>query len=99
MLEMFVIELIYRVPLAKIDASMRAHVAFLNKYYESGHFLVSGRKIPREGGVILALAGSRKEVEAIVQEDPFVERGFAEYRIIEFRASQKAGDMPKRIAE
>lgn len=96
---MFVIELVYKVPLAKIDANMRAHVAFLNKYYESGHFLVSGRKIPREGGIILARGGSRQEIETIVQEDPFVGRGLAEFRIVEFRASQKAGDMPKRIAD
>jgi uncharacterized protein YciI len=96
---MFVIELTYKVPLAKIDANMRAHVAFLNKYYESGHFLVSGRKIPREGGIILARGSSREEIERIIQEDPFVERGLAEYRIVEFRASQRAGDMPKRIAD
>ncbi len=95
---MFVIELMYKAPLAKIDAHMRAHVAFLNKYYASGHFLASGRKIPREGGIILAV-GSRPEIETIVREDPFVERGLAEYRIVEFRASQKAGDMPKRIAD
>jgi uncharacterized protein YciI len=43
---MFIIELIYKVPLAQIDAHMRAHVTFLNKYYASGHFVVSGRKIP-----------------------------------------------------
>jgi uncharacterized protein YciI len=93
----FVIELIYKAPLDQIDAHMKAHMAFLKKYYASGHFLVSGRKIPREGGIILALAQSRDEVEAIVQEDPFCSRGLAEFRIIEFRASQSAPDMPKRI--
>ena len=36
---------------------MAAHVAFLKKHYASGHFLVSGRKIPRDGGIIIA-AGS-----------------------------------------
>ena len=45
---MFVIELIYKAPLKEIDAHMRAHVTFLNRYYASGHFLVSGRKIPRD---------------------------------------------------
>jgi uncharacterized protein YciI len=94
---MFVIELIYKADLAKIDAHMPAHVKFLNKYYASGHFLVSGRKIPREGGVILAVGGSRHDIEAIVKEDPFVARGLAEFRVIEFRASQRADDMPQRI--
>ena len=52
---MFLIELTYTSDLAAIDAAMKAHVAFLNKHYASGHFLVSGRKIPREGGIILAV--------------------------------------------
>ena len=95
---MFVIELVYKAPLKRIDAHMRAHVAFLNKYYTAGNFLVSGRKIPRDGGIILALGDSRQQIEAIVQEDPFYEHGLAEFRVIEFRASQHADDMPKRIA-
>ena len=94
---MFVIELIYKAPLADIDAHMRAHVAFLKKYYAAGNFLVSGRKIPRDGGIILATGTSRTEIEAIIAEDPFYSRGLAEFRIIEFRASQRAPDMPKRV--
>lgn len=94
---MFVIELVYKAPLAKIDAHMTAHVKFLNKYYGSGHFLVSGRKIPRDGGIILAVGKSRKEIEGIVAEDPFFEHGLAEFRIVEFRASQRAHDIPKRV--
>jgi uncharacterized protein YciI len=94
---MFVIELIYKVDLKKIDAHMKAHVAFLNKYYASGHFLVSGRKVPRDGGVILAVGESRDEIEAIANEDPFCRDGLAEVRIIEFRASQRATDIQERI--
>ena len=94
---MFVIELTYKAPLADIDAQMKAHVVFLKKYYKAGLFLVSGRKIPREGGVILALGESREQIEAIMREDPFCQHGLADARIIEFRASQQADDMPKRI--
>ena len=95
---MFVIELTYKAPLAEIDAQMKAHVAFLKKYYAAGHFLVSGRQIPRNGGIILAIAESRERVETIMREDPFCRHGLADVRIIEFRASQRAEDMPKRIA-
>jgi uncharacterized protein YciI len=95
---MFVIELIYKATLAEIDAHMAAHMRFLKKYYASGNFVVSGRKIPRDGGVIIALADSREQVEAIAREDPFCARGLAEFRVIEFRASQRADDLPKRIA-
>ena len=94
---MFVIELVYKADLADIDAWMTAHVKFLRKYYASGAFLVSGRKIPRDGGVILAVGPSRAAIEAIVEEDPFHRHGLAEFRIIEFRASQRADDINKRI--
>jgi len=94
---MFVIELIYKADLADIDAHMTAHVRFLKKYYAAGHFLVSGRKIPRDGGIILAVGTSRQQIEAIVEEDPFYQHGLADFRIIEFRASQRANDIQKRI--
>ena len=77
---------------------MKAHVAFLKKHYDAGSFIVSGRKIPRDGGIILALGESRAEIEAIMREDPFCANGLADVRVIEFRASQTAKDLPKRIA-
>ena len=92
---MFVIELVYKVDLAEIDTRMAAHVAFLKKYYAAGNFLVSGRKIPRDGGIIIAVGRNRREIEAIVEEDPFHAHGLAEFRIIEFRASQRADDLQK----
>jgi uncharacterized protein YciI len=95
---MFVIELIYKAPLAEIDASMAAHVRFLKKHYASGHFIVSGRKIPRDGGIILAVGKSREEIETIMRDDPFCARGLAEVRVIEFRVSQRAHDVEGRIA-
>jgi uncharacterized protein YciI len=94
---MFVIELTYTAPLADIDASMRAHVKFLKKYYAAGNFLVSGRKVPRDGGIILAVGDSRERIEAIAREDPFYARGLADVRVIEFRASQRADDVQQLI--
>jgi uncharacterized protein YciI len=94
---MFVIELIYKAPLADIDAHMAAHVAFLKKFYAAGTFLVSGRKIPRDAGIILAVGQSRQQIERIVAEDPFHTHGLADFRIIEFRASQRAPDVQARI--
>ena len=96
---MFVVELIYKADLAAIDAQMRPHMAYLKKHYAAGTFVVSGRKIPRDGGIIIATAKSRPEIEAIVKEDPFVKLGLAEFRIIEFRASQRADDIDARIAK
>src|SRR5262245_9517949 len=94
---MFVIELSYKADLAQIDAHMTAHVRFLKKHYAAGNFLVSGRKIPRDGGIILAVGKTRDDIEAIVKEDPFHAHGLADFRIIEFRASQVADDIQQRI--
>ncbi len=94
---MFIIELIYKADLTEIDAHMAAHVKFLKKHYAAGNFLISGRKIPRDGGIIVAVGKSRAEIEAIVQEDPFHLHRLADFRIVEFRASQRAADVPRRM--
>jgi uncharacterized protein YciI len=94
---MFVIELEYTADLSEIDAHMAEHVAFLKKYYKAGHFLVSGRKIPRDGGIILAVGESREQIEEIVQQDPFHQHGLARFRVIEFRASQRAPNIDALI--
>jgi len=52
----------------------------------------------RDGGIILAVGKDRAEIEAIVEDDPFHQHRLAEFRIIEFRASQRARDLPKRIS-
>ena len=90
---MFLIELSYKVDLSEIDAHMSAHVRYLKKYYANGTFVVSGRKIPRDGGVIMAVGDSREAIERIVSEDPFCSHGLADARIIEFRVSQRAADL------
>src|SRR5262249_33627616 len=92
-----VIELIYKAPLPEIDAHMAAHMAFLKKYYAAGNFLVSGRKIPRDGGIIVAVGSDRAHIEAIAREDPFCARGLADIRVIEFQASQRADDIQQRL--
>ena len=95
---MFVIELIYKADLAEIDAHMRSHMAFLNKHYAAGTFVVSGRQIPRVGGIILAVGDDKQQIEAIVVQDPFVKRHLADFRIVEFRASQRAENVGELIA-
>jgi len=93
----FIIELIYKADLSEIDGAMRAHMAFLDEHYAAGTFLVSGRKIPRDGGIILAVGDSREAVESVARRDPFVARGLADFRVIEFRASQRADDLAERL--
>ncbi|MDR2236510.1 MAG: YciI family protein [Chryseobacterium sp.] len=81
---MFIISLTYKVPLDKIEPLIPEHYVFLEKYYHSGHFITSGRKEPRTGGIILADAGSTEEAERIIKEDPFYIHQVADYHIVEF---------------
>ncbi len=94
---MFLIELTYLADLSEIDAAMRAHMLFLKKHYTAGTFVMSGRKVPRDGGIILALGESREKIEEIMQKDPFCSRGLASFRVTEFRVSQRAEDIPQRL--
>ena len=87
---MFVLLLSYIKPLEEVDAHMREHVAWLSKQYEAGRFVVSGRQVPRTGGVIVARGDDRKEMEDIAASDPFVTRGVATVEVVQFRASQTA---------
>jgi uncharacterized protein YciI len=89
----FVLLLTYVKPLAEVDALMRRHMAWLDEHYAAGRFLVSGRRIPRTGGVILARGDDRGEIEAIAAADPFVTGGVATCEVIQFRASQRAPDL------
>ena len=87
---MFVLVLTYTKPLEEVDALMRDHMKWLNAGYRDGHFVVSGRQIPRTGGVILARGDDREAIEAIAARDPFVSNGVATVQVIQFRASQSA---------
>ena len=86
----FVLLLTYTKPLEDVDAFMRDHMRWLNGHYRAGRFVVSGRQIPRTGGVIVARGDDREEMERIAASDPFVVGGVATVEVIQFRASQSA---------
>jgi uncharacterized protein YciI len=81
---MFIVTLTYTAPLERIDAYLEAHRAWLGEQYARGLFLMSGRKEPRDGGIIIAHAASRAELEAVLRDDPFGQAGIATHAITEF---------------
>ena len=81
---MFVVSLTYTAPLEQIDAHLAAHREFLAAHYAAGSFLMSGPKLPRDGGIIVAALPSRAALEAVLSEDPFQRAGLARYEITEF---------------
>ena len=84
---MVIIELTYIKPLSEVERFLKEHIQFLDKYYDQSVFIVSGRKVPRDGGVILALTDKASAAE-IIKEDPFHRENIAEYHLIEFEPSK-----------
>jgi uncharacterized protein YciI len=81
---MFIVSLNYTKELLEVDKHIVAHLNYLEKYYASGKFIVSGRKVPRTGGIILVNAVNRSELDLILKEDPFNIAKVADYQVTEF---------------
>ncbi len=90
---MFLVNVHYVLPLEEVDEALSDHIAFLEENYNKGVFVVSGRKVPRTGGIIVARNVDRRELDAILEEDPFKQRGIAVYEVTEFVASMAAADV------
>lgn len=80
----FVLLVGYTAPLSRIDELLEEHRAWLDLHFADGTFLVSGPRVPRTGGAILATAPTRDHIEALVDVDPLVRAGAASYEIVEF---------------
>ena len=87
---MFIVSLSYTAPLTEVDAHLAAHRGYLAAQYAAGVFLMSGAKVPREGGIILAHAPSRAALDTILSEDPFALAGLARNEITEFTPTMTA---------
>ncbi len=81
----FVIESTYLVPLERIDDKLAAHRAHLETGFQRGLLLASGPQVPRSGGMILARAADRAEIDAFLAADPFLQAGYSRYRVLEFQ--------------
>jgi uncharacterized protein YciI len=90
---MYVVLLNYTAPLEEVDAALPEHVAWLERNYEQGHFVASGRRDPRTGGVIIAHRMDRAKLDEILAGDPFGVKGLAEYEVVEFVASKTSPEL------
>jgi len=94
---MFIVELIYKVKLDIVDKFVVKHRLWLDEMYKDNHFLCSGVKNPRDGGIIIALTKSLDELQQLLSGDPFYINKVADYRIIEFEPSKYHQDFAKFI--
>lgn len=87
---MYVVLSTYTAPIEEIDFVLPDHAEWLTKHYEAGDFLMSGRREPRVGGVIIARQMLRGKLDAILATDPFAFRHLVHYEVIEFNATRTA---------
>ena len=91
-MQMFVLLSRFQKSLEEVNRFLMAHSVWVQQHYESGHFLVSGRREPPTGGVIVARAESEQELREILALDPLQQMGLVEYEIVAFEATA----FPKR---
>ncbi|RXJ86505.1 YciI family protein [Arcobacter sp. CECT 8985] len=89
---MFIINLTYIEPLDIVDNYLPLHVKYLEEQYSKNNFIASGKKVPRNGGIILSLLSSKEKLEKVLSQDPFSINKIAEYEIIEFIPSMTSSD-------
>lgn len=61
---------------------MDGHHAWIRRGFDDGVFLLAGGLQPNRGGAILAHNASLEEIEARVQDDPFVAEGVVSAEIL-----------------
>lgn len=83
---MFIANLKYKKSIKEVNKVLEAHLEYLDKYFEKGKFICTGKKsFPELGGVILFDSNNLEEVKKILYEDPFYVEEIADYEIIEFQ--------------
>jgi len=50
---------------------------------------MSGRKVPRNDGIIIAQATDKNTIEKIMEQDPFYKNKLADFTVTAFLANQK----------
>ncbi|ALA17393.1 MULTISPECIES: YciI family protein [unclassified Chelatococcus] len=80
---MFVVTLKFTADKARAAALMDGHNAWIRRGFDDGIFLLSGGLQPGVGGAVLAHNVSRADLEARVNEDPFVAEGVVSADILE----------------
>lgn len=82
-MSIFICKVNYMASSEAVERVRGEHRAYLAEFYKKGNLLLSGPRIPREGGLIVAKFNNKDEVLEFSKNDPFVKQNIAEYEIIE----------------
>ena len=80
----------YTRPLAELDALRPEHLAFLDGLGDL--VVMSGRREPPVGGVIVLRGSDPAEAERVLSADPFVRAGAADYVCTAFASTRGVTD-------
>lgn len=87
---MFLISITYTQPLPAVERVLEAHRRYLREAPLASRIVMTGRRRPPTGGLVMLRADSRAEVEAFVQADPYFTENVAAFDIVEFDVAQVA---------
>lgn len=81
----FVIEIEYTAAMERIEQVVPAHRAYYKAGYETGLLLCSGPQNPRVGGIAIARAETRENLDIFLKNDPYLLENVAIHRVKEFQ--------------
>ena len=94
---MYLVLLTYLVEESKILPLRQQHYAFVDRYFESGVFLLGGRRVPATGGFILARGVSEEQLMSIMAEDPYLAAGLVEHSLIALEPTRSQPEFARAV--
>ena len=83
---MFLILLRYKKSLEEVNAVRPQHLEFLSQGFDDGKYVLAGRGVPAEFGVIIARGSDSDAARELAEADPYVQSGVADYELLRFEA-------------
>ncbi|MFC7528921.1 YciI family protein [Actinoplanes sp. GCM10030250] len=71
----------YLKPLAEVDEAREDHLSFVAELENRGFCVTAGRQDPPNGGILLLDVDTEAEAQALIADDPYVQRGLAHYAV------------------
>ncbi|WDE11844.1 YciI family protein [Thalassomonas haliotis] len=87
---MFLINMTFVKELSEVDLFTADHRDYMAKQYETGKMLFGGRKVPREGGIIVSKHDSLHDLMQVMENDPFIINKVATFDVVEFEPVMRA---------
>lgn len=96
---MYLIAITYTQPLEAVERVLPAHRQYLRDAPLAARIVMTGRRSPPTGGLVMLRADSREEVDAFVRQDPYFTENVAAFEIVAFDVAQVAPGLETLKAE